>query len=157
MKRPSKLIVGMVALLIGTMTAGTAFAWGRSHVFVGFNFGFPGYWGAPYYAPYPYYPAPAYYPVAVAPAAPPVYVVRGEPDAQQLGMRRCHWRARRGGHRRQRDFGGGRRRPGRRRRRDRRHRRRSAERSHSAGPLRHRLSAMHVRQGPPDPDGCEPL
>src|SRR6266851_9785606 len=80
MKRPSKLIVGMVALLIGTMTAGTAFAWGRSRVFVGFNFGFPGYWGAPYYAPYPYYyPAPVYYPayypapVAVAPAAPPVY------------------------------------------------------------------------------------
>ncbi len=65
MKRPSKLIVGMVALLIGTMTAGTAFAWGRSHVFVGFNFGFPGYWGAPYYAPYPYYPAPAYYPVGL--------------------------------------------------------------------------------------------
>jgi hypothetical protein len=76
----------MVALLIGTMTAGTAFAWGRSHVFVGFNFGFPGYWGAPYYAPYPYYyPAPAYYPVAVAPAAPPVYVERSEP-AQQQGM-----------------------------------------------------------------------
>jgi len=87
MKRPSKLIVGMVALLIGTMTAGTAFAWGRSHVFVGFNFGFPGYWGAPYYAPYPYYyPAPVYYPVAVAPAAPPVYVERSEPAAQQQGM-----------------------------------------------------------------------
>jgi len=90
MKRPSKLIVGMVALLIGTMTAGTAFAWGRSHVFVGFNFGFPGYWGAPYYAPYPYYyPAPMYYPVAVAPAAPPVYVERSEsrpPSSKACGI-----------------------------------------------------------------------
>src|SRR6266478_2543018 len=87
MNRPSKLIVGMVALLIGTMMAGPAFAWGRSHVFVGFNFGFRGYWGAPYYASYPsYYPAPAYYPVAVAPAAPPVYVERSDPAAQQQAM-----------------------------------------------------------------------
>jgi hypothetical protein len=81
-----------LALVAGAMTATSAFAWHhRSHVFVGFNFGFP-VWGAPYYAPpyyYPYYyPAPAYYPVpvAVAPAAPPVYVERSEPAAQQQGM-----------------------------------------------------------------------
>jgi len=66
----------MLALLIGTMTAATAFAWGRSHVFVGFNFGFPGYWERPNYAPYPTTTRPGVYPVAVAPGWPPVYVER---------------------------------------------------------------------------------
>ena len=91
MRKPSRLIAGL-ALVAGAMTATSAFAWHhRSHVFVGFNFGFP-VWGAPYYAPpyYPpyYYPAPVYYPVpvAVAPAAPPVYVERSDPAPQQQGM-----------------------------------------------------------------------
>jgi hypothetical protein len=93
--KPSKALA-VIALAAGALTASSAFAWHHhSHVFVGFNFGFPGYWAAPYYAPYPYYypapvyyPAPAYYPapVAVAPAAPPVYVERSEPAAQQQGM-----------------------------------------------------------------------
>ncbi|TMH81639.1 MAG: hypothetical protein E6H47_14815 [Betaproteobacteria bacterium] len=89
MRKPSKMIAAL-ALVAGAMTATSAFAWHhRSHVFVGFNFGFP-VWGAPYYAPpyyYPY-PAPVYYPapVAVAPAAPPVYVERSEPAPQQQGM-----------------------------------------------------------------------
>src|SRR5712691_5255990 len=87
MRRPSKLIAGL-ALVAGAMTATSALAWHhRSHVFVGFNFGFP-VWGAPYYAPPYYYPAPVYYPVyyPVAPAAPPVYVERSEPAPQQQGM-----------------------------------------------------------------------
>ncbi|HXM81509.1 MAG TPA: hypothetical protein VN929_06245 [Burkholderiales bacterium] len=88
MKRPSKVIVAVLALVAGAMTASSAFAWhhGGPRVSFGFNFGFPGYWPGPYYAPY-YYP-PAYYPVpvAVAPAAPPVYVERSDPAPQQQGM-----------------------------------------------------------------------
>jgi len=42
--------------------------------------------GRPYYAPYPLLPRPGVHPVAVAPAAPPVYVERSEPAAQQQGM-----------------------------------------------------------------------
>jgi hypothetical protein len=79
--RPAK-VLALIALAATALTASSAFAWHhRSHVFVGFNFGFP-VWGAPYYAP----PYPVYYPVAVAPAAPPVYVERSEPAAQQQGM-----------------------------------------------------------------------
>ena len=62
----------------------SAFAHGRSRVFLGFNFGFPGYYyPAPYYYPpayYPYYYPPAYYPYYPAPvvvqSSPPVYVER---------------------------------------------------------------------------------
>ena len=91
--KPSKALA-VIALAAGALTASSAFAWhhGGSRVSFGFNFGFP-VWGAPYYAP-PYYappyyyPAPVYYPVpvAVAPAAPPVYVERSDPAPQQQGM-----------------------------------------------------------------------
>jgi hypothetical protein len=81
--RPAK-VLALIALAATALTAGSALAWGRhhSHVTFGLHFGFP-LWPAPYYAPY-YYPAPVYYPVA--PAAPPVYVERGDPAPQQQGM-----------------------------------------------------------------------
>lgn len=65
-----------VVLLAGMLGAAPAFAWGRhhSHVFLGFNFGFPAYYPAPFY----YYP-PAYYPPPViVQSSPPVYVERQE-------------------------------------------------------------------------------
>ena len=46
---------------------------------------------------------------------------------------------------------------GARRRRARRHRRRESSGLHAAAALRRGLPAVHVRQGPPDPDGGEPL
>jgi len=65
-------------LLIGAFASGSATAHG---VRFGFHFGIPLF--APWYYPPPayYYPPPAYYyppPVVTAPAAPPVYVERGE-------------------------------------------------------------------------------
>src|SRR6266550_4132021 len=80
--KPSKAFA-VIALAAGALTASSAFAWhhGGPRVSFGFNFGFP-VWGAPYYAPPYYYPAP----VAVAPAAPLIYVERSEPAPQQQGM-----------------------------------------------------------------------
>jgi hypothetical protein len=80
--RPAK-VLALIALAATALTAGPALAWhhGGSRVTFGFHFGVPLYWPGPYY-----YPAPVYYPVAVAPAAPPVYVERSEPAAQQQGM-----------------------------------------------------------------------
>jgi hypothetical protein len=73
--RPSKkLSFALLALAAGLLTTGSAFAWGhRSHVFVGFNFGFPAYYPAPYYY---YPPAPVYYPAPVVVQSPPVYTER---------------------------------------------------------------------------------
>ena len=86
MKPSRKWSLALLALLAGALTTGSAFAWGhRSHVFLGFNFGFPGYYPAPYYS-YPayYYPAPVYYPSPVIVQQPPVYTERQEvaPGAQ---------------------------------------------------------------------------
>ena len=85
--KPSKLTLGLAfaALLIGASVSESALAHGRSHVFLGFNFGFPGYYyPAPYYYPAyypPYYPAPV-----VVQSAPQVYVERNDaapaPEAQ---------------------------------------------------------------------------
>jgi hypothetical protein len=92
MRLSKKWSFALVALAAGLLTAGPASAWGghghRSHVFVGFNFGFPAYYPAyypaPYYSPYYYYPpAPVYYsPVIVQ--SPPVYTERQDiaPAAQ---------------------------------------------------------------------------
>jgi hypothetical protein len=68
----------LLALAAGLLATGSAFAWGhRSHVFVGFNFGFPAYYPAYYPAPYYYYPpAPVYYPAPVVVQSPPVYTER---------------------------------------------------------------------------------
>jgi hypothetical protein len=80
MRLSKKWSFALLALAAGLLTAGPASAWGghghRSHVFVGFNFGFPGYYPAYYPAPYYYYPpAPVYYsPVIVQ--SPPVYTER---------------------------------------------------------------------------------
>lgn len=94
--RPSKWLLVLLAMLAGALTTGNAFAWGRTHVFIGFNFGFPAYWPGPYYAGPAYYPAPIYYPAPVyAPApvviqsAPPVYVQRAEPIAAPAS--RSYW------------------------------------------------------------------
>ena len=66
----------LVLVLLAALSS-SAFAHGRSRVFVGFHFGYPVGWYHPWY----YYPPPAYYPVApvyVAPPAPPVYVERSD-------------------------------------------------------------------------------
>ena len=77
--KPSRLTLGLAlaALLVGASISESALAHGRTRVFLGFNFGYPGYYyPAPYYyyPPYPYYyPAPVYYhspPVSYAPAPP---------------------------------------------------------------------------------------
>ena len=72
-----KIALLAFALLTGALAASPAFAWGHSHVFLGFNFGFP------VYAPY-YYPPPVYYPAApvVVQSAPPVYVERNDMPPQ---------------------------------------------------------------------------
>ena len=80
--KPSRLTLGLAlaALLVGASVSESALAHGHGHgghsrVFLGFNFGFPGYYyPAPYYYPpayYPYYPAPV-----VVQSSPPVYVER---------------------------------------------------------------------------------
>jgi hypothetical protein len=64
-----------VVLLLGVLAGGSALAHG---VRFGFAFGFP------LYPPAWYYPPPAYYyppPVVAAPAAPPVYIERGDAQA----------------------------------------------------------------------------
>src|SRR4051812_4489778 len=78
--KPSRLTLGLAlaALLIGASVSESALAYGHGHsrVFLGFNFGYPGYYyPAPYYPayyPYPYYPAP----VVVQQAPPAVYTER---------------------------------------------------------------------------------
>jgi hypothetical protein len=76
--KPSRLTLGLAlaALLFGASISESAFAHGRGRVFVGFNFGFPGYYyPGPYYpAYYPYYPAPV-----VVQSPPQVYVERNDP------------------------------------------------------------------------------
>ena len=91
MKKPSKLLIGLVLAAAGVLGAGSALAQYRHHGFggprvsIGFGFGpywGPGYWGPPYY---PYYPAyPAYYPapVVLAPPAPTQYVERSDQPMQ---------------------------------------------------------------------------
>jgi hypothetical protein len=68
----SKWAVLLLALATGMMlTTSAAFARGR--VFLGFNFGFPGYY---YPAPYYYYPPPYYAAPVVVQSPPQVYVER---------------------------------------------------------------------------------
>jgi hypothetical protein len=97
MSPSKKWSLALLALTAGLLTAGSAFAWGghghRSHVFVGFNFGFPAYYPAPYYSPY-YYPtyyyppAPVYYsPVIVQ--SPPVYTERQ--DVAPAAQTQSYW------------------------------------------------------------------
>jgi hypothetical protein len=84
-----KLGLTVLALLAGVLTASSAFAWGRSHVFVGFNFGFPGYYPAPYY----YYPPPVYYapqPVVIQ-QQPQVYVEQPQPQAAPAPSQSNYW------------------------------------------------------------------
>jgi hypothetical protein len=71
--KPSKWAVLLLAVATGMLMTSSAFARGR--VFLGFNFGFPGYYyPAPYYYP-AYYPYP-YYPPVVVQQSPPVYTER---------------------------------------------------------------------------------
>ncbi len=93
-------LFGLVVLLFATSSA--VWAGGRVYGGVGVYLGGPGpYWGPgyarPYYYPRPYYPGPLYYPgpiyapapyyqpapVVVVPAAPPVYIERGDEAAEQ--------------------------------------------------------------------------
>lgn len=70
-----RLALAILAVLMAA-ASGAAFAHGRSHVWLGFNFGFPGWYPYSYY----YYPPPVYYypPMVVQPPSPPVYVERGD-------------------------------------------------------------------------------
>ena len=55
---------------------------GHSRVIVGFNFGYPGWYGPSYYYPPPYY----YYPPAVyAPPTPTTYVERSDVATEEQG------------------------------------------------------------------------
>jgi hypothetical protein len=84
--KPSKIALALalaVGAASGTLASGSALAWGGHHhhgarLSLGFNFGFPAYYPAPYY----YYPAPVYYssPVVVQ-QAPTVYVERQDGPA----------------------------------------------------------------------------
>jgi len=81
--KTSKLTVGLAlaALLLGASVSQSALANGRGHghssVFLGFNFGFPGYYPYSYYpAPYYYYPPPYYAAPVVIQSPPQVYVER---------------------------------------------------------------------------------
>lgn len=60
--------LGVFAAVLAVVAPGAAFA--HSRVFLGFNFGYPGYYPGYYYGPPAYYyPPPAYY----APPPPVVY------------------------------------------------------------------------------------
>ncbi len=66
----------VMVLMAAASGAAMAHGHGRSHVWLGFNFGVPLGWSAPYY----YYPPPVYYypPAYVQPSPPPVYVERSD-------------------------------------------------------------------------------
>lgn len=87
MKR-SKLTLGLAlaALLIGASVSESALAHGRGRVFLGFNFGFPGYY---YPAPYYYYPPPYYAAPVVVQSPPQVYVERN--DAAPAPESQSYW------------------------------------------------------------------
>jgi len=77
----------VILLMVLAVASGSALAGGghgHSRVFLGFNFGFPGW-----YAPYYYYPPPAYYyppaPVYVQPPAPTQYVEQSDTVPQGPG------------------------------------------------------------------------
>ena len=71
MLKPLKILV-VLALAMVAALPGAAYAHGHSHVFLGFNFGYPAYYPAPvyYYPPPPVYYAP---PPVVYYTPPPVY------------------------------------------------------------------------------------
>ena len=86
-----KLTLVVLALLAGALTASSAFAWGRGpHVVLGFNFGFPAYYPAPYYYGYP---APVYYPApVVVQQQPQVYVEQpAAPAAAAPAQSQSYW------------------------------------------------------------------
>ena len=67
----------VLILLLLAVASGSAFAGGwHGRTVIGFNFGYPVGWYAPWY----YYPPPAYYypPAVYAPAAPTTYVERSD-------------------------------------------------------------------------------
>ena len=92
--KPLRIISILLVILFGAAGSNVALAqrhggFGGPRIGLGINFGFPLY-GPGYYAPYPYYPppyyptaAPYYPPMAVAPAAPPVYIERQEQPQSQ--------------------------------------------------------------------------
>ena len=81
MNKP-KWILALAALVGGACLSGAALAHGHGRLFLGFNFGFPGYYYHP--APYYYYP-PAYYPAPVVIQQPPVYTERQEAAPESQG------------------------------------------------------------------------
>ena len=72
-----KIALAMLLALSGAVASETVLAHGP-RVHFGIGVGFPGFW--PGYYP-PYYPSYYYPPVVAAPAASPVYVEQGAPQA----------------------------------------------------------------------------
>ena len=88
--KPSKLTLGLAlaALLIGASVSESALAHGRGRVFLGFNFGYPGYYYPAPYSPYYYYPPPYYAAPVVVQSPPQVYVER---DAAPAPEAQSYW------------------------------------------------------------------
>jgi hypothetical protein len=86
--------LAVVALAAGAVVSTSALAWHHHHrggprVVLGFNFGYPAYYPAPYY--YPAYYPPAYYPPVVVQQAPTTYVERAEPAPQASAPASNYW------------------------------------------------------------------
>jgi len=82
MKRNKSIV--LAALLLASLAGGTAWAHGHARVgvFVGVPFAGPYHYYPRYYYPYPpyyYYPA---VPMVVTPPAPPVYIEKGQQQAE---------------------------------------------------------------------------
>ncbi|HEX7052667.1 MAG TPA: hypothetical protein VF211_01885 [Burkholderiales bacterium] len=89
MNKPSKWVAGLVLAVAALGAALPAFAHGRHrhgrvHFGIGLHLGphWSPFWGPAWYYPPPYYYAPV---VVAPPAAPPVYVERGDAQAQSQG------------------------------------------------------------------------
>src|SRR5262245_49330113 len=94
----ARATVFSLALLLGVTVTADAFARGGGHhgghhhhggVAFGLFVGAPAFW---YYGPpyYPYY-SPYYYPPAVVASAPPVYVERGQAEAEPAPPQNGYW------------------------------------------------------------------
>ncbi len=92
--KPTKATLGLVALVLGLILSGSAFAWGHHgpNVRFGVMLGGPGWWGPGYYQPYyypPYYYPPAYYPPL--PSSPPVYIEQGAAQPAPAAQPQGYW------------------------------------------------------------------
>lgn len=82
-------VLAVLVALVSVFATGPALAHHRSHVSVGFGFGYP-YWGPPWWGPW-YYPPPYYYPApaVVVPAQPTTYIEKGSAPAAESWWYYC--------------------------------------------------------------------